>query len=70
MPKKDFGSSRTVFHRWPTPPEPKSVFFDFQSGVKTTVLTVETKIEEPFDAGLIIGLASARPVRTPGAISP
>ena len=54
----------------PPSPEPKSVFFDFRSGVKTTVLMDETRIEEPFDAGQAKGLAAARPVGALGATSP
>jgi hypothetical protein len=54
----------------PPSPEPKSVFFDFQSGVKTTVLMDETSVEEPFDPASMKGLASARPVQTPGQNRP
>ena len=54
----------------PASPEPKSVFFDFQSGVKTTVLMDETSVEEPFDTASMKGLASARPVETPGQNRP
>jgi len=54
----------------PPSPEPKSVFFDFRSGVKTTVLMDETSVEEPFDPASMKGLASARPVEPPGQNRP
>jgi hypothetical protein len=47
--------------------EPKSVSFEFESGVKTTVFTDGTKVEEPFDPASMKGLASARPVRSAGS---
>ena len=47
------------------PPEPKSVLFDFQSGVKTTVFTDGTSVEERFDPAPVKGLATVRPVGAP-----
>ena len=49
----------------PASPEPKAVSFDFQSGVKTTVFTDGTKVEEPFDPAAMKGLAAARPNLAP-----
>src|SRR3954464_28336 len=46
--------------------EPRSVSFDFQSGVKTTVFSDGARGEEPFETGSIKGLASARSVGVPG----
>jgi hypothetical protein len=43
-------------------PEPKAVSFDFQSGVKTTVFTDGSQVEEPFDPASMKGLATVRPV--------
>jgi len=41
------------------------VSFDFQSGVKTTVFTDGTKVEEPFDPAAMKRLAAARPNLAP-----
>lgn len=44
------------------PVEPRSVAFDFQSGMKTTLFTNGASITEPFDAGAIRPFASRPPV--------
>jgi hypothetical protein len=49
----------------PAAPEPKAVSFDFQSGVKTTVFTDGTRVEEPFEPAAMKGLAAARPSLAP-----
>ena len=54
----DSKSSRLVS----APPEPKSMSFDFQSGVKTTVFTDGTEMTEPFDPAAMKGLATVRPI--------
>jgi hypothetical protein len=54
----------------PAASEPQSVLFDFQSGVKTTVFTDGNKVEEPFDAAAMKGLASARSIRASGRNKP
>jgi len=48
------------------PPEPKAVSFDFQSGVKTTVFTDGTSVEERFDPASVKGLAGDHPRRALG----
>jgi len=48
------------------PPEPKAVSFDFQSGVKTTVFTDGTRVEERFDPASVKGLAGDHPRRALG----
>ena len=57
---------------WParSPPEPKAVSFDFQSGVKTTVFRDGAQVDERFDPAAMKGLAGAHPVRAPGASRP
>jgi hypothetical protein len=45
------------------PPEPKSVLFDFQLGVKTTVFADGTSVEERFDPASVKGLGGDHPVR-------
>ena len=54
----------------PAEPEPRAVLFDFQSGVKTTVFTDRSKVEEPFDTASMKGLASARSIRASGGNRP
>ena len=54
----------------PAEPEPQAVLFDFQSGVKTTVFTDRSKVEEPFDTASMKGLASARSIRASGGNRP
>jgi len=45
----------------PASPEPKAVSFDFQSGLKTTVFTDGTTVEELFDRAAMKGVAGAHP---------
>jgi hypothetical protein len=47
-------------------PEPKAVSFDFHSGVKTTVFTDGTRVEERFDPASVKGLAGDHPRRALG----
>jgi hypothetical protein len=47
-------------------PEPQSVSLDFQSGVKTTVFSDGTSIQEQFDVAALKGIASPPRVK-PGA---
>ncbi len=56
------GSPRPV----PASPEPKAVSLDFQSGIKTTVFTDGTLVEEPFDPAALKELAGPHPARAPG----
>jgi len=59
---RSLGSPRPV----PASPEPKAVSLDFQSGIKTTVFTDGTLVEEPFDPAALKGLAGPHPARAPG----
>jgi hypothetical protein len=59
---RSLGSPRPV----PASPEPKAVSLDFQSGIKTTVFTDGTLVEEPFDPAALKELAGAHPARAPG----
>lgn len=42
-------------------PEPQSVSLDFRSGTKTTIFSDGTLVTEPFDVGLLKGIAGAFP---------
>jgi hypothetical protein len=54
----------------PAAPEPRSVSFDFQSGVKTTVFSNGALVEEKFDVPSLKGLAAPSPAPQSAPASP
>jgi hypothetical protein len=58
------GSNTAALPTMRPTPEPRSVTFDFKSGVKTTVFADGTIVEDAFDVAAVRGMASTPPAAT------